>query len=81
MFLLITNLVNSIAGYVQGKLAESLHLVNPADNKKEYGYLITCNTLIPCVLSIPFFLCSGYKMVEIKRKKIALGILDKATLE
>ena len=62
MFLFQTNVVNSIAAAILGSLTSYLNVGDPLDHPKEYGLLVTSMTVIPCALSIPFFLISGYKM-------------------
>jgi len=49
-----------------GYLSTSLNL-DPNKTPDEYGYLITALTVLPCLISIPFFLFSGLKMRQIKR--------------
>jgi hypothetical protein len=79
MFLFMANVVNSIAAAILGKLTDSYHL-DPTRNPSGYGDLVTAMTVIPCSLSIPFFLISGYKLRTIKRRKIALGEIGKNEL-
>ena len=46
---------------------------DPDRKPHQYGMLITAMTTIPCLLSVPFFLLSGFKMREIKRQKKIRG--------
>ena len=47
----------------------------------KFGYLMSAFTAIPCALAIPFFLFAGYKMVSIKKMKMASGDFDEAKEE
>ena len=80
MFLLTTNLVNTIAAYTMGYLATKYNL-HPTDSPRKYGQLITILTTVPCALSAPFFLISGLKMRNLKRQKIAMGELKKENMK
>ena len=63
MFLLVTNVVNSAASLVMGYVSRD---VDPVMSPHKYGIEVSAFTIIPCALSLPFFLFSGLKMRNIK---------------
>ena len=65
MFLLLTNIVNTIASNVMGVLTKG---IDPTYDPHQYGLLVSIGTIVPCAISIPFFLISGYKMKKIKEE-------------
>lgn len=81
MFLFQTNVVNSIAAVILGYLTNHFKIGDPLNHPKEYGDLVTYMTVVPCALSVPFFLISGFKMRSIQRKKVALGEQTKQGME
>lgn len=80
MFMLTASLVSTIAAISMGNLAKSNNL-NPVETPTAYGELITFFTVVPTVLSIPFFYYSGLAMRDVKRKQIAKGELSKPEMQ
>jgi hypothetical protein len=66
MFLFFQTIVYSGSASAMGYVSTKFD-VDPINKPDEYGWLITAMTVVPCVLSVPFFLTSGYKMRKIKR--------------
>lgn len=63
LFLFLTNIVNTIASSLMGNLTDTYD-IQPATNPRQYGNLVTSMTVIPCLLSIPFFLYAGKRIME-----------------
>lgn len=78
--MLTASLVSTIAAVSMGQMAKSFEL-SPVQTPTQYGQLITFFTVVPTVLSIPFFYYSGLAMRDIKRKLIATGDLKKKDME
>lgn len=75
MFLFFQNIVNTLSSKLTGQLTHRLH---PASNPHEYGKILSYSTILPCALSIPFFLISGCKMKKINEaKNKGLGVEEK----
>jgi hypothetical protein len=55
---------NNLMGYLV-----SHYDVDPLKNPLEYGYLVSSMTVIPCLISVPFFLYAGCKLRTLKRIK------------
>ena len=58
MFLLESNIVNTLSARLTGQMAEAFE-IDPLRQPEEYGLLITGQTVIPCIFSIPFFMWAG----------------------
>ena len=72
MFLFFQTIVYSGSASAMGYISTKFE-VDPLTKPDEYGWLITAMTVVPCLLSVPFFLASGYKMRNIKRAQKEQG--------
>ena len=45
--------------------------VEPSTNPEQYGLKVSVFTILPCALSLPFFLVAGWKMKQLKQEKKA----------
>lgn len=76
MFMFTSIISTTVSSVILGYIFENYD-IHPSETPEGYGTIITLFTVVPCLLSVPFFYISGDIMRNIKRKQIAQGELDK----